>query len=187
MRLSLTKAAHTDVGGAPWQEVRVAHRFRPTYAWANIRAPIRFLQPLLRHKLLRGRLRVVQDCVAAYFQPSLRDWVLFHIQPRTSVLGYVQSVLSKLVLFERCLGSATALSLERPSPFCHPERSERICGAPFACPAPTGPQPPRIITESSWKHQPPLCHSGFPGVVPGPADPSTASRDRSASLPRISC
>jgi hypothetical protein len=32
MRLSLMKAAHEDVGGAPWQEIRVAHRFRPTYA-----------------------------------------------------------------------------------------------------------------------------------------------------------
>ena len=31
MRLSLMKAAHADVGGAPWQEIRVAHRFRPTY------------------------------------------------------------------------------------------------------------------------------------------------------------
>jgi hypothetical protein len=27
--------------------------------------------------------------------------------------------------FERCLGSATALSLERPSPFCHPEAKPR--------------------------------------------------------------
>jgi hypothetical protein len=24
----------------------------------------------------QGRLKVVQDCVAAYFQPSLRDWVV---------------------------------------------------------------------------------------------------------------
>jgi hypothetical protein len=46
------------------------------------------------------------------------------------------------IRFERCLGSAPALSVQRPSPFCHPERSERICGAPFVCPAPTGPQPP---------------------------------------------
>jgi hypothetical protein len=29
----------------------------------------------------------VQDCVAAGFQPSLRDWIVFSIQPRTSVLG----------------------------------------------------------------------------------------------------
>jgi hypothetical protein len=43
------------------------------------------------------------------------------------------------VSFEGCLGSATALSLQRPSPFCHPERSRGICGAPFVCPAPTGP------------------------------------------------
>src|SRR5450631_81252 len=27
------------------------------------------------------------------------------------------------IRFERCLGSATALSLQRPSPFCHPERT----------------------------------------------------------------
>jgi len=32
----------------------------------------------------RGRLKVVQDCVAAYFQPSLRDWSSFQIQPRTA-------------------------------------------------------------------------------------------------------
>ena len=68
------------------------------------------------------------------------------------------------IRFERWLGSATTLSLRRPSPFCHPERSERICGVPFACPAPTGPQPPPIITESPWKHQPRPCHSRFPEV-----------------------
>jgi hypothetical protein len=28
MRLSLMKAAHADVGGAPWQEIRGACRFR---------------------------------------------------------------------------------------------------------------------------------------------------------------
>jgi hypothetical protein len=32
----LMKAAHADVGGAPWQEIRVAQLFRPMYAWANI-------------------------------------------------------------------------------------------------------------------------------------------------------
>jgi hypothetical protein len=79
------------------------------------------------------------------------------------------------ISFERCLGSATALSLQRPSPCCHPERSERTCGAPFVCPAPTGPQPPPILTESSWKNQPSLCHSGFPGVVRGTADSRSAA------------
>jgi hypothetical protein len=39
MRLSLMKAAHADVGGAPWQEIRVAHRFRPMYALANMEHP----------------------------------------------------------------------------------------------------------------------------------------------------
>src|SRR6202162_959183 len=41
MRLSLMKAAHADVGGAPWQEIRVARRFRPTHALAH-GAPVRF-------------------------------------------------------------------------------------------------------------------------------------------------
>jgi hypothetical protein len=52
MRLSLMKAAHDDVVGAPRQEIRVAHRFRPTYALANVGHPSDFLRPLLRHKLL---------------------------------------------------------------------------------------------------------------------------------------
>jgi hypothetical protein len=32
MRLSLMKAAHAGLGGATWQEIRVAHLFRPMYA-----------------------------------------------------------------------------------------------------------------------------------------------------------
>ncbi len=32
-------------------------------------------------------MKIVQDFVAAYFQPSLRDWSCLQIQPRTSVLG----------------------------------------------------------------------------------------------------
>ena len=43
MRLSLMKAAHVDLGGTPWQEIRVAHRFRPTYALANMGHPSDFL------------------------------------------------------------------------------------------------------------------------------------------------
>ena len=34
------------------------------------------------------------------------------------------------ISFERCLGSATTFSLQRPSPCCHPERSRGTCGAP---------------------------------------------------------
>jgi hypothetical protein len=78
------------------------------------------------------------------------------------------------IRFERCLGSATALSLQRPSPFCHPEGNRGICSPPFVRPAPAGPQPPTIITESSWKHQPRLCLSAFPGEVRGTADPSAS-------------
>jgi hypothetical protein len=47
MRLSLMKAAHAGVGGAPWQEIRVAHLFRPMYAEANMGHPSDFLRPLL--------------------------------------------------------------------------------------------------------------------------------------------
>jgi hypothetical protein len=43
VRLSLTKAAYADVGGAAWQEIRVARRFRPTYADANVGHPSDFL------------------------------------------------------------------------------------------------------------------------------------------------
>jgi hypothetical protein len=39
MRLSLMEAAHADVGGAPWQEIRVAHLFRPMYAGTNMGHP----------------------------------------------------------------------------------------------------------------------------------------------------
>jgi hypothetical protein len=42
----------------------------------------------------------VQESVAAYFQPSLRDSPLFRIQPRTSGLGEVQPDLSKLEFSE---------------------------------------------------------------------------------------
>src|SRR5450631_991439 len=53
MRLSLMKAAHADVGGAPWQEIRVAHLFRPMYAQANMGArPL--TSTVLQTSLLRG-------------------------------------------------------------------------------------------------------------------------------------
>src|SRR6266852_5750837 len=32
-------------------------------------------------KVPQGRLKVVQDCVEAYFQPSLRDWSSFKCNP----------------------------------------------------------------------------------------------------------
>jgi hypothetical protein len=45
MRLSLMKAAHADVDGTAWQEIRVAYRFRPTYAEANVGHPSSSLLP----------------------------------------------------------------------------------------------------------------------------------------------
>jgi len=38
-------------------------------------------------KVPQGRLKVVQDCVAAYFQPSLRDWVVLSNLTQDCVLG----------------------------------------------------------------------------------------------------
>jgi hypothetical protein len=40
---------------------------------------------------------------------------------------------------------------------------------------------------SSWKHQPPLCHSGFPGVVRGTADPSASPDFLSRVAASVSC
>ena len=93
-------------------QARVAVAARPIKSTPQSR-PIRsFGQPWLnlaqdaspgytmKHDLVpQGRLRVVQDCAAAYFQPSLRDWSSFPIQPRTSVLiGLSSAVLAGLSL-----------------------------------------------------------------------------------------
>jgi len=34
-----------------------------------------------------------QDCILGYIQPSLRDWFVLSILPRTNVLGYSQASL----------------------------------------------------------------------------------------------
>src|ERR1700739_1235763 len=49
MRHSLMNAAHADVGGAPRQEIRVAHRFRPMYAAANGGHPSVPYAPAMTH------------------------------------------------------------------------------------------------------------------------------------------
>jgi hypothetical protein len=43
-----------------------------------VRLVLTFFQNAIRLRILvpQGRLKVVQDCIAAYFQPSLRDWVV---------------------------------------------------------------------------------------------------------------
>jgi hypothetical protein len=40
-------------------------------------AGLKSMREKLTHLVPQGRLKVVQDCAAAHFQPSLRDWV-FH-------------------------------------------------------------------------------------------------------------
>jgi hypothetical protein len=74
-----------------------------------------------------------------------------------------------------------------------PKRSRGICGAPFVCPALPAHNLYQPSTKSSWKDQPLLCHPGKPSHQQftssasathesETADPSTARRDRSASL-----
>jgi hypothetical protein len=63
---------------------------------------------------------------------------------------------------------ANATNLNRKSGGAKP----RDLRCAIRVPAVTGPQPPPIITKSSWK--PSVCHSGFPGVVRGTADPSAS-------------
>jgi hypothetical protein len=79
------------------------------------------------------------------------------------------------IRFERRLGSATALSLQRPSPFCHPERRRADLRCAIRVPRSYRPTTPPIITETPTS---PLSFR-FSGVVRGTADPS-------AALPRIS-
>jgi hypothetical protein len=64
------------------------------------------------------------------------------------------------ISFERCLGSATTLSLQRPS-FLSSRAKPRDLRCAIRVPRSYRPKTPPIITESSWKHEPPLCHSGF--------------------------
>jgi hypothetical protein len=62
------------------------------------------------------------------FQPSLRDSSRPPANP--GLRPGLSSASPVQIGFERCLGSATTLSLQRPSPCCHPERSRGTCGAP---------------------------------------------------------
>jgi hypothetical protein len=57
MRLSLMKAALVDVGGAPWRKIRVARRFRPMYALANMGHPSHY----------RGWVVSIWFCFTTYF------------------------------------------------------------------------------------------------------------------------
>jgi hypothetical protein len=123
---------------------------------------------------LQGRL--VSGEVKAYLRASkayLRTWV-YESSPAGTAEELSKFDLKNASVQRLPFHLATAVSLQRPSPFCHPEGNRGICSAPFVCPAPTGPQPPPIITKYSWKHQPPLCLSAFSGEVRGTADPSVA-------------
>jgi hypothetical protein len=76
MRLSLMKAAHDDVGGAPRQEIRVAHLFRPMYAGANMGHP----SDSLRARLISSELDKVPTPVGArssLFRPVASFLILF--------------------------------------------------------------------------------------------------------------
>ena len=58
---------------------------------------------------------------------------------------------------ERRMKFANATNLNRKSGGAKP----RDLRCAIRLPRSYRPKPPPIITESSWKHQPPLCHSGF--------------------------
>jgi hypothetical protein len=72
---------------------------------------------------------------------------------------------------ERRMKVASATNLNRKSGGAKP----RDLRCAIRVPRSYRPTTPPIITGSSWKNQPPLCHSGFPGVVRGTADPSARS------------
>src|SRR5450631_977606 len=57
------------------------------------------------------------------------------------------------ISFERCLGSATSLSLQRPS-FLSSRAKPRDLRCAIRVPRSYRPKTPPIITESSWKHDP---------------------------------
>src|SRR6202035_4025973 len=77
-----------------------------------------------------------------------------------SVPGFPAALLSSatpdVVLFKENHTQPT----EAPTLDSKSGEAERICGAPFVCPAPTGPQPPRIIPNHPGK-------ANLPVVIPG--------------------
>jgi hypothetical protein len=58
------KAARKDVGGTPWQEIRVARLIRPMYAWANMGHPPNF-------RSLGGPLKSGKQTALPTFQQPL--------------------------------------------------------------------------------------------------------------------
>jgi hypothetical protein len=87
------------------------------------------------------------------------DPLLFVI-PKRSRISYFTALNSAIYVVlpkENHMQLTEAVTLDRKSGEAEGSAVRHSCA-----PAPTGPQPPPIITESSWKNQPPLCHSGFP-------------------------
>jgi hypothetical protein len=57
---------------------------------AAFRACVRTPSPI---SVPEGRLKIGRDVILNNLQPSLRDSIMFHDLPRTSVLGYFQPSL----------------------------------------------------------------------------------------------
>src|ERR1700693_787424 len=90
MRLSLMKAAHADAGGAPWQEIRVARLFRPTYASANVGHPSRVLDWIVFVVvLLCDLLLMVWRCGIPHLAKNERDVGHPGVVDRTELGGVV--------------------------------------------------------------------------------------------------
>src|SRR5580704_3766467 len=58
-----------------------------------------------------------------------------------------------------------------PAPACRGSAAERICGAPFVCPAPIGPRPPLVIHRTLLETSISPFYSGFPPVGRRTTDP----------------
>ena len=82
------------------------------------------------------------------------------------------------IRFERCVGSATALSLQRPSPFCHPEATE-------------GSAVPRTSPGNAERQRGGWCFHEYLVMIGGGRGPIGGGHTNGAlqipRLPRISC
>jgi hypothetical protein len=137
---------------------------------------LRALKPSVSDRFAK---RFAQDDVLG---GCLKKNILIELALMELCLG-LSSARPVQISFARCLGSATALSLQRPSPFCHPERSERICGAPFVCPAPAGSKLHRLRFPLEVLTHP--LKAGFcPTRAMSPREPACPSRSPMA-LPTL--
>jgi hypothetical protein len=89
MRLSLMKAAHAGVDGAPCRKSGYVGPFPNSVPQGRLNLA-QDASPGLDLKgrpVPQGRLKIGLDEILDNLQPSLRDLIMFHDVPRTSVLA----------------------------------------------------------------------------------------------------